>query len=61
MIACLASGVLAVGFSIVFGSQFLIYSIPGIVVGAFFAFKYATFDRNKARQEEHKRRRKNRH
>jgi membrane associated rhomboid family serine protease len=60
MIACFVSGGLAFGLSVFYGSTFFIYSIPGLVVGAFFAFKYSVFDKNKARQEEHKRRR-NRH
>jgi len=60
MIACFVSGGLAFGLSIFYSSEFLIYSIPGLVIGAFFAFKYAVFDKNKMRQEEHKRRR-NRH
>ncbi|UVS69723.1 hypothetical protein [Nitrososphaera viennensis] len=60
MIACFVSGGLAIGLSIVYGSLFTLYSAPGFIVGAFFAFKYAMFDKNKARQEEHRRRR-NRH
>lgn len=57
MIASLASGVLALLLAAAAGSSFLIYSIPGFVVGAFFAFKYATFGRKKAREEEHRKRR----
>jgi hypothetical protein len=57
-----ASGALAVLLSLfVMGStQMLTIAIPGFVVGAFFAIKYATFDRSKKKQEEHKRNR-NRH
>jgi hypothetical protein len=33
------------------------FSAPGFIIGAFFAYKYAVFDRNKARAEEHRRRR----
>jgi hypothetical protein len=57
MIACFVSGGLAFGLSIFYGSSFFLYSVPGLVIGAFFAFKYSRFDKNKARQEEHKRRR----
>lgn len=60
MIACISSGVLAILLAFVGGSSFLTYSIPGFVVGTFFAFKYATYDRKKLREEEHKRKR-NRH
>lgn len=55
MIASLASGALAILLALYIGSgQMLIIATPGFVVGAFFAFKYATFDRSKRRQEEHK-------
>lgn len=57
MIACFASGVLAFLLAASAGSEFVLYSIPGFVIGAFFALKYAMFDRNRARQEEHKKRR----
>lgn len=61
MIASLASGVLAFMLSLYLGGgQMLIISVPGFVVGAFFAFKYATYDRTKKKEEEHKRSR-NRH
>lgn len=60
MIACFASGALAILLAFVGGRTFMLYSIPGFVIGAFFAFKYATFDKKKAKQEEHKRKR-NRH
>lgn len=42
------------------GSTLLTISAPGVVIGAFFAFKYARYDKIKAREEEHKRSR-NRH
>ena len=63
MIASLASGVLAVLFVLATGAESSLFiSIPGFVVGAFFAFKYATYDRSKAKEEEHKRsRNRNRH
>jgi hypothetical protein len=61
MIACLASGALAFLLSLFVGSgQMLFISIPGFVVGAFFAFKYAMFDRTKRKEEEHKRSRNRR-
>lgn len=62
MIACLVSGGLAIGLSVIFrDSSFFVYSFPGLIIGAFFGIKYALFDKRKARQEEHKRRRSNRH
>jgi hypothetical protein len=60
MIACFASGALAFLLAFVGGRTFMLYSIPGLVIGGFFAYKYTTFDKKKARQEEHKRKR-NRH
>jgi hypothetical protein len=59
-IICLVSAGLALALGALYGSFFNLYSAPGFIVGAFFGFKYATFDRNRERQEEHKRRR-NRH
>jgi hypothetical protein len=61
MVASFASGALAILLALYIGSgQMLIIATPGFIVGAFFAFKYATFDRNRRKQEEHKRSR-NRH
>ena len=61
MIASLASGVLALLLSLsIRADSMMIISIPGFVVGAFFAFKYVMFDRSRAKQEEHRRSR-NRH
>lgn len=60
MIASLASGGLAVLLALSIEASMLIISIPGFLVGAFFAFKYAMYDRSKAKEEEHKRSR-NRH
>ena len=57
MIASFASGVGAFLLAVAAGSQFVFYSIPGFVIGAFFAIRYAMFDRNKAREEEHRKRR----
>jgi hypothetical protein len=55
MLACFASGGLAVPLALYLGGlQLLIIAIPGFVVGAFFAVKYVTFDRNKQKQEEHR-------
>ena len=55
MIASLASGILAVPLGLFIGGGMIIVSIPGFVVGAFFAFRYATYDKSKRKQEEHKR------
>lgn len=57
MIACFVSGGLAFLLAAAGGPSFALYSIPGFVVGAFFAFKYATYDKTKAREEEHRRKR----
>jgi L-lactate permease len=51
MIGSLSCGVLAVLLSLMIGLS-LIIAIPGLVVGAFFAFKYAMYDKSKARKEE---------
>jgi xanthine/uracil permease len=60
MIASFASGALAILLALSVGQGMLIASIPGFVVGGFFAFRYAMYDRSKAKEEEHKRSR-NRH
>ena len=60
MIASLASGVMAVLLALTAAPSLIFISIPGFAVGAFFAIKYATFDKSRTRQEEHKRSR-NRH
>ena len=62
MIASLASGVLAVLLALAVDrtGQMLIISLPGFIVGGFFAFRYAMFDKSKAKEEEHRRNR-NRH
>jgi hypothetical protein len=62
MIGSLSSGVLAVFLSLMMGLS-LIVAIPGLVIGAFFAFKYAMYDKSKAGKEEkreQKRKRKGR-
>jgi hypothetical protein len=60
MIGCFVSGGLALALGAIYGSFFNLYSAPGFIIGAFFAFKYMTFDKNRERQEEHRRKR-NRH
>lgn len=64
MIGSLSCGVLAVFLSLMIGLT-LIVAIPGLVIGAFFAFRYAMYDKSKARKEEEreqkrKRKRRNR-
>lgn len=51
MIGSLSCGVLAVFLSLMIGLS-LIVAIPGLVIGAFFAFRYAMYDKSKARKEE---------
>jgi len=61
MIASFASGAMAVLLALfVGGGPMMIISLPGFMVGGFFAFKYSTYDRSKAKEEEYKRSR-NRH
>lgn len=56
MIASLASGGMAMLLALsIGGGSMLIISVPGFVIGAFFAFRYAMYDRSKAKQEEHRR------
>ncbi len=58
MIASFASGGLAFLLAASAGdSSFIMFSAPGFIIGAFFAYRYSTYDRNKAREEEHRRRR----
>lgn len=58
MIASFISGGLAVLLAIgAASSSFLMFSAPGFIIGAFFAYKYAVFEKKKAREEEHRRRR----
>lgn len=63
MIASLASGSLAVLLALsIGGGPMLMISLPGFIVGGFFALKYAMYDKSKAREEEHKRsRNRNKH
>jgi Flp pilus assembly protein TadB len=51
MIGSLSCGVLAVFLSLLIGIS-LIIAMPGLVIGAFFAFRYALYDKSKARKEE---------
>ena len=51
MIGSLSCGVLAIFLSLLIGIS-LIIAMPGLVVGAFFAFRYAMYDKSKARKEE---------
>jgi H+/gluconate symporter-like permease len=51
MIGSLSCGILAVFLSLQIGIS-LIIAMPGLVIGAFFAFRYAMYDKSKARKEE---------
>jgi H+/gluconate symporter-like permease len=57
MIGSLSCGVLAVFLSLTIGLS-LIIAIPGLVIGAFFAFRYAIYDKSKAGKEEEEREQK---
>jgi uncharacterized membrane protein len=61
MIASFSCGVLAIFLSFLAGISFII-ALPGLVIGVFFAYRYATHTRVKDREEEeeHKRSRKRR-
>jgi uncharacterized membrane protein len=63
MIGSLSCAVLAVFLWLLAGIS-LIIAIPGLVIGSFFAFRYAMYDKNKAHkkeeEEEQKRNRKRR-
>lgn len=62
MIASLSCGVLAIILSFLAGISFII-ALPGLVIAAFFAYRYAMYNRIKGlgeEQEEHKRSRKRR-
>ena len=64
MIGSLACGLLALFLSLMIGLS-LIIAIPGLVIGAFFAFRYAMYNKSKAGEEEEreqkrKRKRRNR-
>jgi Flp pilus assembly protein TadB len=51
MIVSLICGVMAILMSLVIGIS-LIIALPGLVIGAFFAFRYMTYDRSKHHKEE---------
>ena len=58
MLASFASGGLAFLLAAAAGSSsFLMFSAPGFIIGAFFAYKYAVFDKKKTQEEEHRRKR----
>jgi Flp pilus assembly protein TadB len=50
MIGSLTCGVLAVLLSLLIGIS-LIIAMPGLIIGVFFAFRYALYDKSKARKE----------
>ncbi len=50
MIGSLTCGILAVFLSLMIGIS-LIIAIPGLVIGAYFAFRYAMYDKSKDRKE----------
>lgn len=61
MLASFASGGLAFLLAASAGdSSFMMFSAPGFIIGAFFAYKYAVYDKKRAKEEEHRRKR-NRH
>ena len=57
MIGSLSCGLLAVFLSLMIGLS-LIIAIPGLVIGAFFAFRYAMYNKSKAGEEEEEREQK---
>jgi hypothetical protein len=57
MVGSLSCGVLAIFLSFLMGIS-LIIAMPGLVIGGFFAFRYAKYDRNIATKEEQKEDRK---
>jgi 4-hydroxybenzoate polyprenyltransferase len=61
MTASLSCGVLAIFLSFLAGISILI-ALPGLLIAAFFAYRYAMYNRTKGRREEeqHKRSRKRR-
>jgi hypothetical protein len=57
MVGSLSCGLLAIFLSFLMGIS-LIIAMPGLVIGGFFAFRYAKYDRNIATKEEQKEDRK---
>jgi hypothetical protein len=50
MIGSLSCGILAIFLSLLLGVS-LIIAMPGLIIGAFFAFKYAMYVRSKASKQ----------
>ncbi len=50
MIGSLSCGILAIFLSLLLGLS-LIIAMPGLIIGAFFAFRYAMYDRSKASKQ----------
>jgi hypothetical protein len=59
MIGSLSCGILAIFLSLLLGVS-LIIAMPGLIIGAFFAFRYAMYDSSKASKREEEEDRKNR-
>lgn len=59
MIGSLSCGILAIFLSLLLGVS-LIIAMPGLIIGAFFAFRYAMYDRSKVSKQEEEQDRKNR-
>ena len=59
MIGSLSCGILAIFLSLLLGVS-LIIAMPGLIIGAFFAFRYAMYDRSKASKQEEEEDRRNR-
>lgn len=58
MLASFASGGLAIILAGTVGdSSLLLISAPGFIIGAFFAYKYFSYDKKKEKEEEHRRKR----
>ena len=50
MTGSLSCGILAIFLSLLLGVS-LIIAMPGLIIGAFFAFRYAMYDRSKASKQ----------
>ncbi|HEY9407746.1 MAG TPA: hypothetical protein VIP53_09905 [Nitrososphaera sp.] len=51
MVGSLSCGILAVFLSFLMGIS-LIIAMPGLIIGAFFGFRYAMYDKTKATKEQ---------
>jgi len=51
MVGSISCGILAVLLSFLMGISLLI-AMPGLIIGAFFAFRYAMYDKTKATKEQ---------